>query len=116
MSAGSRTASSTTASPPLQAGFPYGPKRTTWKTLGQEIARGLSVAHELSGLGSTRVVRFSASTGRRIDEPDDMATGPQDAEVSRRIEPLGKAGAVDDGSGGAAGNVGATIPALPRAV
>jgi Winged helix-turn helix len=35
----------------------------------------VSGAHELSGLGSTRVVRFSASVGRRIDEPDDVATG-----------------------------------------
>jgi len=41
----------------------------------------LSVAHELSGLGSTRVVRFSASVRRRINEPDSMATGPQDGEV-----------------------------------
>jgi len=41
----------------------------------------LSVAHELSGLGSTRVVRFSASVRRRINEPDNMATGPQDGEV-----------------------------------
>ena len=41
----------------------------------------MSVAHELSGLGSTRVVRFSASVRRRINEPDNMATGPQDGEV-----------------------------------
>src|SRR6516164_3147523 len=43
--------------------------------------RHMSVAHELSGLGSTRVVRFSASVRRRINEPDNMATGPQDGEV-----------------------------------
>jgi len=42
---------------------------------------GLSLAHELSGLGSTRVVRFHASAGRRINEPDDMATGPQDGQI-----------------------------------
>jgi len=41
----------------------------------------LSLAHELSGLGSTRVVRFHASAGRRINEPDDMATGPQDGQI-----------------------------------
>src|SRR6516162_9420527 len=49
---------------------------------------GMSVAHELSGLSSTRVVRFLASVRRRIDEPDDMATGPQDAEVLRCVEPM----------------------------
>ena len=38
------------------------------------------VAHELSG--------FIASPGEAIDEPDDMATGPQDAEVSGCFEPL----------------------------
>src|SRR5205823_1676957 len=53
--------------------------------------RALSVADELSGLGSTRVVRFSASGWRRIDEPGDVATGPANAEVSRRFEPLGTA-------------------------
>ena len=37
------------------------------------------VAHELSG--------FIASW-EAIDEPDDMATGPQDAEVSGCFEPL----------------------------
>src|SRR5436190_16729942 len=76
----------------------------------------VSVAHELSGLGSTRVVRFSASGWRRIDEPGDVATGPTNAEVSGRFEPLGTAGAVDDGSGGAAGNVGAPVSTLPGAV
>jgi len=50
-----------------------------WQYLRQTYL--LSVAHELSGLGSTRVVRFSASGWRRIDEPDDVATGPQDGEV-----------------------------------
>jgi glucose/arabinose dehydrogenase len=55
----------------------------------------VSRAHELSGLGSTRVVRFSASGWRRIDEPDDVATGPENAEVSGRFEPLGTAGAID---------------------
>src|SRR6476646_9294715 len=48
----------------------------------------LSLAHELSGLGSTRVVRFHASAGRRINEPDGMATGPQDGEVFRCVEPV----------------------------
>jgi transposase len=37
-----------------------------------------ALAHELSGLGSTRVVRFSVSARRRIDEPGWMATGSQD--------------------------------------
>ena len=54
----------------------------------------VSLAHELSGLGSTRVVRFSASGWRRSDEPDDVATGPEDAEVSRRFEPVGAQGAI----------------------
>src|ERR1700752_888095 len=77
---------------------------------------GVSLAHELSGLGSTRVVRFSASGRRRINEPGDVATGPENAEVSGRIEPLGAARAIDDGGRGVAGNVGAAIPTLPGAV
>src|SRR4029077_6944073 len=47
----------------------------------QKSQVALSLAHELSGLGSTRVVRFHASAGRRINEPDDMATGPQDGQI-----------------------------------
>jgi hypothetical protein len=31
---------------------------------------------------------FIASPGEAIDEPDDMATGPQDGEVSGCFEPL----------------------------
>src|SRR5499427_4622507 len=68
----------------------------------------LSIAHELSGLGSTRVVRFCASGWRRINEPGDVAAGPENAEVSGRFEPLGTAGA--------AGNVGAPVSALPGSV
>src|SRR5438105_1478363 len=75
----------------------------------------MSVAHELSGLGSTRVVRFSASRWRRIDEPDDVATGPENAEVSRCFEPLGTAGAFGDGGWGTVGVFGATVPALSAA-
>src|SRR5262245_40719949 len=59
---------------------------------------GMSVAHELSGLSSTRVVRFLASVRRRIDEPDDMATGPQDAEVLRCVEPMDAQRAFGSGS------------------
>jgi hypothetical protein len=44
-----------------------------------------SAARELSGIGGTRFVRFSASEGRRIDEPGNVATGSQDAEVSGLI-------------------------------
>src|SRR6201988_804974 len=76
----------------------------------------MSIAHELSGLGSTRVVRFSASGWRRIDEPGDVATGPENAEVSGRFEPLGTTRAIDDGGRRAFGNVGATVPTLPGAV
>src|SRR5262249_39379189 len=76
----------------------------------------MSLAHELSGLGSTRVVRFSASGWRRIDEPGDVATGPENAEVSGRFEPLGAARAIDGGGWGVAGNVGAPVPTLPGAV
>src|SRR5262245_65793452 len=78
----------------------------------------MSVAHELSGLGSTRDVRCSVvldSRGLR-DEADGMATGPENAEVSRCIEPLGAAGAVGDGGRGAAGVLGAPVPALSGAL
>src|ERR1043166_3962643 len=60
----------------------------------------VSLAHELSGLGSTRVVRFSASGWRRINEPGDVATGSAHAEVSGRFEPMGTAGTIDGGGGG----------------
>src|SRR5215211_9519632 len=76
----------------------------------------VSVAHELSGLGSTRVVRFSASGWRRIDEPDDVATGPEDAEVSRRFEPVGAQGAISNGGWRAVGVLGTAVPALPAAL
>ena len=43
----------------------------------------LSLIHDLTGLGSTRVVRLCASARSRWDEPDDMATGTQDGKVLR---------------------------------
>src|ERR1043166_1082696 len=76
----------------------------------------LSLAHELSGLGSTRVVRFSASGWRRINEPGDVATGSAHAEVSGRFEPMGTAGTIDGGGGGAFGNVGTPVPTIPGAI
>src|SRR5438067_13528080 len=87
-------------------------EHTPHRVICQVYNRRLSVAHELSGLGSTRVVRFSASGWRRIDEPDDVATGPQDAEVSRRIEPVGEQGAVGYGGSGDSRVLRATVPAL----
>src|SRR6266571_8166088 len=74
---------------------------------------GLSVAHELSGLGSTRVVRFCSPQRSGDDEPGDVATGPQDAEVAGRFEPLGTAGAIGAGGWGASGMLGAPISAIP---
>src|SRR5262249_28077878 len=62
------------------------------------------VAPELSG--------FLASVGKAIDEQGDMATGPQDAEVSRCFEPLGAQGAVGDGGRRAFGMLGAAVPAV----
>src|SRR5258708_3780905 len=64
-------------------------------------------------LGSTRVVRFSASARRLRDEPDDVATGPQNAEVSGCFEPMGAEGTVGIGSRRGFGDVGAAVPALP---
>ena len=37
--------------------------------------------------------RFCSSGEEREDEPDDKGIGPQDAEISGRIEPLGAQGA-----------------------
>src|SRR5947209_13669714 len=59
----------------------------------------VSVAHQLSGLDSTRVVRFSVLPGRRDDEPDDMATGSQDDEVFAGALPLADEDAFGGGSG-----------------
>src|SRR5437867_4403368 len=76
----------------------------------------LSIAHELSGLGSTRVVRFSGPLKEGGDGPDTVATGPKDAEVQGCFEPLGAAGAVGNGRGGDSRDVGAAISALPAAL
>src|SRR5208282_5334861 len=76
----------------------------------------LSQAHELSGLGSTRVVRFYCLRRSRDDEPDSVATGPQDAEVSGYLEPLGARRTFDDGGGRTAGHVGAAVPTLSRSL
>src|SRR5208282_6212678 len=65
---------------------------------------------------STRVVRFYALRRSRDDEPDSMATGPQDAEVSGCLEPLGARRIVDDGGGRTAGHVRAAVPALSRSL
>src|SRR6266849_8996221 len=76
----------------------------------------LSIAHEVSGLGSTRVVRFSVPKGSGDDGTGTVATGPENAEVQGRFEPLGAAGAVGNGRGGDSGGGGAAISALPAAL
>src|SRR3954454_1546625 len=73
----------------------------------------VSPAHELSGLGSTRVVRFSVSARRRIDEPDDVATGSQDEKIQGCVEPMGEEGTVGIGGERVAGDVAAAVPPLP---
>src|SRR5712691_1172840 len=78
--------------------------------------RRVSIAHEVSGLGSTRVVRFSVPKGSGDDGTGTVATGPENAEVQGRFEPLGAAGAVGNGRGGDSGGVGAAISALPAAL
>jgi len=55
-------------------------------------------------VGSTRVVRFSGGK----NEPNDMATGPQDAE----FEPLGAEGNMSNGGRRASGLLGAAVRAL----
>src|SRR6476646_3730079 len=66
----------------------------------------------MSGLGSTRVVRFFALQKERGDEAGSVATGPPDAKVSGCIEPLGKRRFVADGRWGASGHDGAAVPPL----
>jgi hypothetical protein len=48
------------------------------------------------------------------DETDSMATGPENAEVSRRFEPLEWRRSFDDGGRRVAWHVGAAISPLPR--
>src|SRR5438874_8730982 len=79
----------------------------------QALDNRLSLAHELSGLGSTRVVRFSVSARRRIDEPDDVATGSQDEKIQGCVEPMGEEGTVGIGGERVAGDFGAAVPPLP---
>lgn len=76
----------------------------------------MSLADDVSGLGSTRVVRSGVSMRRRHDDPDEMATGTQDGEVSRCAGALRGEAFVGDGCGGAAGDVGAELPALAPAL
>ena len=73
----------------------------------------LSLAHDVSGLGSTRVVRFGLSVGRDRDEPDDVATGTQDADVSECAGALAGTTPVCAGGGGDAGDERAELPPLP---
>ena len=73
----------------------------------------LSLAHDVSGLGSTRVVRFGLSVGRDRDEPDAVATGTQDADVSECAGALAGTTPVCAGGGGDAGDERAQLPPLP---
>ena len=75
--------------------------------------RRMSLAHDVSGLGSTRVVRFGVSVGRDRDEPDDVATGTQDADVSECAGALAGTTPVCAGGGGDAGDERAELPPLP---
>jgi hypothetical protein len=58
----------------------------------READRTFRYAPLSSGLDIVRKRHTScavlASVRRRIDEPDDIATGPQDAEVLRCVEPM----------------------------
>src|SRR3954463_14765861 len=76
----------------------------------------LSVADDLSGLGSTRVVRFCWLQRIWGDEPDSVATGPQDAKVQGCIEPMGAEGPIGAGSGGTSGDVGTNVSAAPATI
>src|SRR5260370_15702857 len=76
----------------------------------------VSIAHEVSGLGSTRVVRFSVPKGSGDDGTGTVATGPENAEVQGRFEPLGAAGAIGNGSGGGFGGGGRGDSARPAAL
>src|SRR5713226_8949609 len=92
------------------------PHFTPWAAGGKRAISTVSIAHEVSGLGSTRVVRFSVPKGSGDDGTGTVATGPENAEVQGRFEPLGAAGAVGNGRGGDSGGVGAAISALPAAL
>ena len=73
----------------------------------------LSLAHDLSGLGSTRFVRSGASMGRCLDDPDDVATGAQDGEVLRCAWALRCEASVGARRGGVAGDERAQLSPLP---
>src|SRR6476659_8303048 len=64
-------------------------------------------------VASTRVVRISVSARRRIDEPDDVATGSQDEKIQGCVEPMGEEGTVGIGGERVAGDFGAAVPPLP---
>src|SRR5271167_1325872 len=65
------------------------------------------------GLGSTRVVRFrDPAEEAGDDEPGNVATGPQDAEVSGCIGSLGAGRFVDARGRRASWDVGTTVPAV----
>src|SRR5229473_1215471 len=52
---------------------------------GQGVPLSLSIAHEVSGLGSTRVVRFSVPKGSGDDGTGTVATGPNIAAGTSSI-------------------------------
>src|SRR5712692_8640405 len=93
--------------------LPRGSQHPRFRPLQQGVGGPVSIAHEVSGLGSTRVVRFSVPKGSGDDGTGTVATGPENAEVQGRFEPLGAAGAVGNGRGGDSGGVGAAISVLP---
>src|SRR5712691_10601072 len=76
------------------------------------LCKGPVESRRVVRLGSTRVVRFSASARRPKNEPGDVAAGPQDAQISGCFEPMGAEGTIGIGSRRGVGDVGTAVPAI----
>src|SRR5580658_1268286 len=79
---------------------------------GPECVHGVSVAHDMSGLYSTRSVRFILTSLEVADAPDGSPTGCSYAEVHGRIWPPGRGGAEPGGGVGIAGRWRTDLPTL----
>src|SRR4249920_2400098 len=76
----------------------------------------LSVAHDMSGLGSARLVRLSEAFWRVLDAPEGSRGGCAHGKVFEPSAPLGICGAQSGRGGGVAGGERTDVPAVDAAL
>ena len=76
----------------------------------------MSVAHDMSGLGSARLIRLSEAFWRVLDAPEGSRGGCAHGKVFEPSAPLGICGAQSGRGGGAIGGERTDVPALDAAL